>query len=116
MTITVVNKYKEPNHIYCGRGTPLGNPFRMGDEDMRDTVCDQYETWFYKQVSSEVFDMYIQGAYPASVMNPIIPALASIFNEAKFNDINLGCFCAPKRCHCDTIKTFLNNKLEEYFK
>ena len=21
MTVTVVNKYKEPNHIYCGRGS-----------------------------------------------------------------------------------------------
>ena len=31
--ITVVNKYKEPNHIYCGRGSVLGNPYVIKDKN-----------------------------------------------------------------------------------
>jgi hypothetical protein len=41
--IRVVNKYKESNHIYCGRGTALGNPFVMHNESSRNEVLTAYE-------------------------------------------------------------------------
>ena len=98
--ITVVNKYKEPNHIYCGRGSALGNPFYMANESKRDEVCDKYEAYFNNEVNVK--------------KNPAMLAqLRLIWKEAKTKDINLGCFCAPKRCHCDTIKAFIDNHLEE---
>ena len=96
--ITVVNKYKEPNHIYCGRGSALGNPFPMYNESQRDEVCDKYETYFNDEVKVK--------------KNPaMIDELRTIWHEAEGGDVNLGCFCAPKRCHCDTIKAYVESYL-----
>ena len=98
--IKVVNKYKEPNHMYCGRGSALGNTFPMSSEADRDSVCNQYEVWFKERT--------MQG-----MENPQIDMLRKLYKAAKASDINLGCFCAPKRCHCDTIKEFIDSKLGE---
>ena len=98
--IHIVNKYKEPNHIYCGRGSPLGNPFPITDVNDRDRVCDMYADYFKQKV-------YIE-------RNPtMIDELYYIFNEAQKGDINLGCFCSPKRCHCETIKEFVEIQLNK---
>lgn len=97
MTITVVNKFKEPNHIYCGRGSPVGNPFQMFNESQRDEVCDQYQLWFDRKMSEK--------------HNEVTEFVNNLVALASFQDINLGCFCAPKRCHCDTIKTYIEERL-----
>ena len=34
-----------PNARYCGRPSPLGNPFVIGRDGTRDEVCDKYEAW-----------------------------------------------------------------------
>jgi len=96
--IFIVNKYKEPNNIYCGRGSALGNPFPMRNESQRDEVCDKYEVWFYEQLKAKSPQMLRQ--------------LRIIYKEARKGDVNLGCFCAPKRCHCETIKRFIEHHLE----
>ena len=95
--IKVVNKRIEPNHIYCGRGSALGNPFPMNSEKDRDMVCDKYEEYFNQKVRVE------RDAR-------MIAQLKEILRQAKIGDVNLGCFCAPKRCHCDTIKRFIENQ------
>ena len=100
MTVTVVNKYKEPNNIYCGRGSALGNPFNMSHESQRDSVCDRYELWFTEMVITSRGD------------SPFFKRLDRIVKAAKEGDVNLGCFCAPKRCHCDTIKAYVDQRLK----
>lgn len=62
------------NAEYCGRGSPLGNPFIMGVHGDRDEVCDLFE--------------YV-----------ILPFL----DVSDLRGKDLLCFCAPKRCHCDAI-------------
>lgn len=114
--ITVVNKHKEPNHIYCGRGSALGNPFPMQSENERSNVCEQYEQWFYKQVDEPSFLDLIDVPTTDKNINPQTKQLIHIYRVAINADVNLGCFCAPKQCHCDTIKTFIDNKIEESFK
>jgi len=94
MSINVVNKYKEPNHIYCGRGSALGNPFPMANESQRNKVCNDYEEYFNQKVKVEKNE-------------PMLKQLRLIYSQALKGDVNLGCFCAPKRCHCDTIKKFI---------
>lgn len=62
------------NAIYCGRGTPYGNPFIAGTHGSRDRVCDRFE---------------------AEVLPDLdVSALAGC---------DLLCWCAPLRCHCDGI-------------
>ncbi len=93
-TITVVNKYREPNHIYCGRGSVLGNPFYMNGEDQRENVCDKYHEYFHQKVKEEDLSF--------------LKSLRMIWDVGvATSHVNLGCFCAPRRCHCETIKAYL---------
>lgn len=79
-----------------GRPTALGNPFYMRDESMRDEVCDKYEVWF--KAKTEAKD-------PA-----VMAQLRSLWSIGKRDGhVNLGCYCAPRRCHADTIARFLRN-------
>ncbi len=90
--ITVGRKWDQTAQ-YIGRGSPLGNPFVMKNESDRNRVCDQYQVWFEQQVTSN----------NVVVMNE----LRRLYKLAKRGDLVLGCFCAPKRCHGETIKRFL---------
>ena len=48
----VLNKRTDripPDAIYCGRPSPLGNPFIIGRDGTRDEVCDKYEAWLPSQ-------------------------------------------------------------------
>lgn len=60
--------------VYCGRGSPWGNPFRIGEHGNRDMVCDRFE-------------------------REILPEL----DVSALRGKDLVCYCAPQRCHCDAI-------------
>ena len=92
-----VGKRTDANAQYIGRGSPLGNPFRMNGETDRDRVCDRYETWFTQKVKER----------DVRVMNE----LRRLYRLAQLGDLVLGCYCAPKRCHGETIKRFLEQFL-----
>jgi hypothetical protein len=81
---TVVNKYKEPLHIYIGRGSKWGNPFVMNNssDEERNRVCDMYEEYFWTT------------------------DLKNHLHELKGR--KLGCFCKPKRCHGDFLAKLVN--------
>lgn len=82
---------------YCGRpssysralGRPLdfsalGNPFPMRDESERKEVCNKYRVWLWGQMRSSPHVMRMLRDIP--------------------DDAVLGCFCAPRQCHCDDLK------------
>lgn len=60
--------------VYCGRGTPYGNPYKMNCEEERNLVCDQFEMH-------------------------VLPNL----DVSPLKERDLVCWCAPLRCHCDAI-------------
>lgn len=93
----LVGKKWDKGAIYIGRGSPLGNPFIMKSEEDRDYVCDQYEEWFHKQVKGK--------------NQTVLNELRRIYLIAKRQDVVLGCYCSPKRCHGETIKRFLEQYL-----
>lgn len=66
--------WAEGNNIYCGRGSMWGNPFVLGVDGDRDEVCDRFE-------------------------KEILPKL----NLVQLRGMNLVCYCAPLRCHCDAL-------------
>ena len=80
--------------IKVDRSSVLGNPFFMHNESERDSVCEQYEDYFNKQVSKN-----------ADFTN----ALRNIYKVMQVYDVALGCWCYPKRCHAETIKKFLES-------
>lgn len=104
MSVKIVNKYHvaEGSYIWCGRPSPVGNPWDMKNrsQEERDRVCDLYIPWFNEQMeaSTEAAHFVLQ-----------------LVNMAAEGDIHLGCVCKQKnaevRCHCDTIKRFIDRQL-----
>ncbi len=80
------------------RASPIGNPFYMASEDKRDEVCDKYELYFNEQI--ETNSKFRQYAYN------ILAALKT------YHKVALYCWCAPKRCHAETIKRWLENQIK----
>ena len=74
----VLNKRTDvipPDAVYVGRPSKWGNPFKMHCEGERDLVCDQ-------------FDMHLG-------MNQI--------DCSELRGKDLVCWCAPLRCHADSL-------------
>jgi len=80
--------------IRVDRTTVLGNPFYMRNETERDAVCDKYEVYFNTKLGTD---------------KKFVTALRDIYYSAKTQNVALGCWCFPKRCHAETIKRFIEN-------
>ena len=96
-----VRKYElKPGEVLIriGRDTPVGNPFIMHAEAERIRVCEQYEDYFAQNI--------VEGVNPA-----FRDYIVNIYKTALKKDVALGCFCAPRRCHGETIARFINSKI-----
>lgn len=94
------------NDFYIGRGSILGNPYShikdrktkaIYEAKDRDDAIDKYSHYFdlmygsnkaFTQAIDEIFEVYKSG-----------------------DDVFLGCFCKPLRCHGDVIKEKLEKRL-----
>lgn len=81
--------------IKVDRSSVLGNPYHMHDESMRDKVCDKYAEYFNSTIDN-----------PKSHQS-FLKELNRIKLLAENNNIALGCWCYPKRCHAETILAWL---------
>ena len=94
MNLRVIKPTEAYDVVVC-RGTPLGNPFKMKDESQRDDVCDKYARSFERL-----------GEY---LKRHELARLAELYKE--HGKLRLFCWCAPKRCHAETIKGWLQKHL-----
>ena len=95
--MVVVGKKWDRGAEYVGRPSPLGNPFVMNGERTRDEVCDKYEAWLRSKIATK---------------DPAVCAeLNRLYKIAKQRDLILGCYCAPKRCHAESIKKVIDAAL-----
>lgn len=89
-----------PYDFWVDGRTPLGNPFvgkdGVHDDEHRDEVCDKYEKWFHQHVGGDDRELnrYLLRIKMALIVH---------------NKIRLFCHCAPKRCHAETIKNYLDD-------
>jgi len=116
--------------VRADRDTALGNPFVMTETHSRDQVCAGYEKYFQLILSgSEPEDAAYEVAEEQQLLigkfwkNPnrkaFVRALNDIF-EAALKDyqqrgihtVFLQCWCAPQKCHVDTICSYFNTKIE----
>jgi hypothetical protein len=117
-----VTNFPDGLAVWCDRRSALGNPFELSGEESRDDVCDAYQDYF---------DAVLAGRLPSVVAVEIAKSRKSHLSRswrrpthsefmaeldrlellAKDGPIGLGCWCHPKRCHCDTIAAYLMDKL-----
>ena len=83
--------------IKIDRSSVLGNPFIMDKESERNEVCRMYVTYFDQQVK-------IDGDFRNEIIR-----IYRLAKEGK--NIALACWCAPKQCHGDYIKQFVEGYL-----
>jgi hypothetical protein len=95
MVIRVLNKRDTGTRgEYVGRPSPLGNPFKLECESDRDLVIARYEVWLRERIA----------ARDKRVCNE----LNRLYDIARDTGLlELVCWCAPKRCHADVIRTVL---------
>jgi hypothetical protein len=60
--------------VYVGRGSPWGNPYKIGEHGTRDEVCNLFE-------------------------DNVLPHLDVSVLTGK----SLICFCYPQRCHAEAL-------------
>lgn len=66
------------------RGTDYGNPFIMHDESQRDQVCNAFDDYAKWRLT-----------YQPDWLKPL-------------RGKGLACWCAPKRCHAETLMRLAN--------
>lgn len=74
--------------VYIGRGSSWGNPWPIGPRyGSRNDVCDRFEAYMAEKWEAGQLDL---------------EALAALHGK------DLVCFCAPHRCHGETIQKYAN--------
>ena len=84
----VLNKKTDfipPGAVYVGRGSPWGNPYVKGVHGTRKEVIRLFE-------------------------QNVLPKL----DVKELRGKDLVCFCAPKKCHADSILTKANSNLSDF--
>lgn len=103
-SIEVVNKHKlseaeQRECIYVGRGSPLGNPFKVkpwGPYERGETL-NLYRDWLLNELPTN-----------QRVKN----ALNDIWWRVKQGErVRLMCFCKPAACHGDVIAELVRERL-----
>ena len=107
--------------IRCDRTTILGNPFEMRSELERDLVCDAFSEYMAEMVSQanpnpSAIAFYLSQKYSLKISTSwkrphsgaiFILELQGLLSLASKGDLTILCWCAPKRCHLETIKAWI---------
>lgn len=102
--IKIVNaRYYRGKGEWVDRRSVLGNPFKMRFEEERDYVCSKYEDWLLSNLKKGNIE--------------IINEMKRLFEILMKNgELVLICWCAPKRCHAESIKMILEFKKKKFIK
>lgn len=86
----------QPWQVRIDRSSTLGNPYKMNNESERNEVCDAYQ---------EMFDLWFE--FPGNHQDKLheLKKLIQIYKQYK--KLELFCWCAPKRCHAETIRNYI---------
>lgn len=105
--IKVVNGHQDGFHsgVYCGRTnmllgltqSVLANPYKIDVDGDRDQCCDKYHEW-------------LRGEYRKKGM--VFRELERLKEIAlKKGELALVCYCAPQRCHANSIKAAIEGMI-----
>ena len=110
--------------VRVDRASVLGNRFVMRSEVERNTVCDLYKEYFDNMVL-QTKGMFMDGSPDLAKITKFADAATLkrfsdelntlIYKALKFDKLRLFCWCAPKRCHAETIALYVANELADFF-
>lgn len=89
---------KDPFDMKVDRSSPVGNPTDIDEYHDRDWVCNEYEREFERYMEVPFFRAYIE-------------SLINIYR--RHGRLRLWCWCAPKRCHAETIKSYIEERMQK---
>ena len=115
MSIIISNIRQNPKGEYIGREnktygvreSPLANPFPLTRESERDGVIEQYQDWLKDNLYPE---SRLRSPSSVSIRNEI-ERLKKIYEET--GELNLVCWCFPKRCHGEVIRDVILREINE---
>lgn len=88
----ILNKHTDPEAagVYVGRPSRWGNPFEICHGTSRDDACSAFEFWAFA------------------------PEQLSFRDDVRtyLKDKDLICWCAPKRCHAETLRKIALSKTD----
>jgi len=90
--------FRDTWDIRIDRKTKYGNPFYMADESQRDVVCDRYEEYI---------------ATRPDLINELVREVLAVPCHKDNREVRLGCWCAPKRCHGDTLARLVMERINK---
>jgi len=94
--------------ISIDRETGLGNPFFMAREDLRDNVCNQYDSYFHNNLIMN-FRRGIEAPRRGFYHD-----LLSLAKKIRAHpNVFIKCWCVPRRCHGETIVRFFETELKQ---
>lgn len=85
----VVHMKKDRWDVYIGRGSPWGNPFKIGRDGDRSEVIERYKWWFVQQPGK------MQAA------------------RTELRGRILGCYCSPLACHGHFLARVADSETDE---
>lgn len=87
------------------RTSPVGSPFYITTSLNRANVCDAYQRFFEnKMLVVEGQHLGVETYEFRNYVNKMLEAYK------KHGKLRLFCWCAPKRCHAETIKNWLEQQ------
>jgi hypothetical protein len=111
-------KAGDENNIWVDRKSALGNPFDMqADENKRDAVCDAFRLYLWEVLQAEDknkvldpsaiaqrFNVPISPVWKSPTVSKILERLTYLEQKVESGEeINLICYCHPKKCHAESI-------------
>lgn len=122
--ILIGNLRRTKAGVRCDRTSVLGNPFEMIIESERDAVCDAYRQHLNNVVvkkqdtiasiwsCSDQFNVLVSDKFDEhrAARDSMLAELKRLYYKAHSVQTTLLGWCAPKRCHCETIRNFLQWK------
>ncbi len=108
------SRYDEA-HVKVDRSSVLGNPFRMCVDKDRECVCVLYDAYFNAMIDDDAaaldaMDIGDERRTP-EFRSRFMDKLASLVSiHERGRGLVLYCWCAPRRCHADTIKRYVLSK------
>ena len=93
----------------CDRETKWGNPFIMYETKDRNKVCSLYDDYLDAITTPNNEDMVKTllklGGLPQIQVDMWMRKTNGYLDIRELKDVKrMGCFCAPSKCHCDTLK------------